>query len=518
MKVIHLQVEQTRQSASRMQRSAVELSESCDALHRARRRLAGSWTGGGARHFDREFRSCLNQLEGQIEELDRLVMRMQREIDQWEAEDNNGLATLPGGFTFFSKQDRLQYGLALGWHIITGNVIGGIYTLFQIGQHWITDNQQQINDVILRSDETIDTYLRTLLGVQDKDATHKMRLSIDGEFTIPGAEVGVPGSFVLGKGKEFELIRNPDGTYTLYLEDNSKYGLEHDFTPNARLKFGSQEYKMGATAEAEAGTSPISFAAFTFDPQKPGDLTKMAALIGSVGISLPGALSMLPSVPAGPALYLLRDNLTEVGFAAKNSGEAELSGNALVKLAGVDLKGHVKQGGSMVKEDGKWKVTSDVEMGTDIKWQFLANRGGGEGDVKLQSIVDLETGQASSVVTVTLKGEKGAGLDPSVLKSYLPDGKSTLSMNVEVNQVNEVQITYRLDQSAETVRDMINGPDGFSIDHLLKNSSIEVKAGQGASATTGLGGEIAIGGGQELGFDLGGELTRSSQKTIYTYP
>ena len=313
MTKIHMQVEQTRQAANRIQRSTIELADRCETLHAARRRLSGSWRGGGSNHFDRDFRNCLRDLEDRIDDLDQLAVKMQREIDQWETEDNDGLASLPAGFTFFSKEQRLQYGLQFGWHLISGNVIGGIYTLYQVGQHWVTDNQEQINQVIRRSDESIDNYLRGLLGGGD-GTTEKMRFSMDGEFTIPGAEVGVPGSFVLGKGKDFELIRNPDGTYTFYLEDSSKYGLEHDFTPNARTRIGGQEFKVGSTAEVGASVSPISYAAFTFDPKKQGDLTKMAALIGSVGISLPGALSMLPSTPAGPALYMLRDNLTEVGL------------------------------------------------------------------------------------------------------------------------------------------------------------------------------------------------------------
>ena len=81
----------------------------------------------------------------------------------------------------------------------------------------------------------------------------------------------------------------------------------------------------------------------------------------------------------------------------ETSAEAELSQNALVKLAGVDVEAHVKQGGSMIKEDGKWKVASNVEIGADIDGQVLGFRGGGERDVSLQSIVDVETGQASSL-------------------------------------------------------------------------------------------------------------------------
>lgn len=513
MNKIHMQVEQTRQSASRMQRSAMEMSESCDSLHAARRRLAGSWHGGGSRQFDRDFRNCLRDLENQIDDLDRLVTRMQREIDQWEAEDNDGLAKAPIQFNFPSKEKWRRYGLEMGWSLITGNVIGGISTLFRIGQGWVEDNQKQIDEVIIRSDETIDDYFRDLLGGEE-GSTERMRISMDGEFTIPGAEVSVPGSFILGGGKDYEIIRNPDGTYTFYLEDSTKIGLKHDFTPNARAKFGGKEYKVGTTAEVGASASPISYAAFTFDPKKKGDLTKMVALMGSIGVTLPGALGGLPAPSAGPALYLLKDNLTEFGTAVDCSVEGELSANALVKLAGVDAEEHLKPGSSMIKEDGKWKRVSEIEAGGKFNSDLFSQHKGVEEDYKIQSITDVETGETSYVITRTIKIEEGAVFDQASALKELTGG----NIGAEINQVNEIQVTYRLDPTVEEAKNLINGSDEFSNDRLLEKASKEVRISQGTAKGMEAGGNVNVGVGQEIGVDGGLEVTRSSQQTIYTYP
>lgn len=512
MTKIHMQVEQTRQSASRMQRSALELSESCDVLHRARRRLAGSWSGGDSRHFDRDLRNCLNQLENHIEDLDRLFIRMQREIDQWEAEDNDGLDRLPINFKPPSIGDIIDTGIKVGISIIIGDIVGGINTIVRAGGKWIEDNVEEINEVINRSDEAIDDYLKNLIGGRD-GTTESIRISGDVEFTIPGAEVGVPGSFVVGGGKDYDLIRNPDGTYTVRLIESGTVGLKHDFTPNAEIRVGDFEGKFGPSAEVGAYISPISTVGFTFDPEKTGDMTKMIALLGSIGATLPGALSGMPLPTAGPPLYLLKDNLSEIGMSTEGAVEGEISANALIKLAGADAEAHAKSGSTLIKENGKWKSVSEVEVGGEINADLLSKHEGLEQNINIKSVTDLETGQSTSVVTVTLKAEQGAGLDKSVVKAFTGQ-----DVAFEVNEVGEIEISYTLDQPAETVKDMIIGPDGPSIDPLLKNSSIDVSTSQGVSAGTGAGGNINAGAGQEIGVSGDVGLSRSSKRTYHVYP
>jgi hypothetical protein len=125
--------------------------------------------------------------------------------------------------------------------------------------------------------------------------------------TIPGAVVGSAGSGKLVGATDASLTRNADGTYTLTMHAEAGAGVEADAAvAKGKVQFGN--YKIGAGVDSGAevvGKGEVEVS-FDFDPKRPGDMTKLVAFTGSLGLTtVPGGQALV-----GPALYTMKDNIS----------------------------------------------------------------------------------------------------------------------------------------------------------------------------------------------------------------
>ncbi len=89
MTTLHMETELTRDLANRLNRTALNMDAKESTVRSARNRLSSAWQGGGAEDFRSDLDNWIRSFELQVSELQRLSLRVAREVDEWEHADNN---------------------------------------------------------------------------------------------------------------------------------------------------------------------------------------------------------------------------------------------------------------------------------------------------------------------------------------------------------------------------------------------------------------------------------------------
>lgn len=137
MPTIHMDVEISRQLARTLDQQAYEIMLKVEDLQKFTQKLANSWyCGKKSANFLSELNRCIVQLETKNNELTKLVIRVNREIDEWIDIDSSGQRSIKGIsdsiFNFTSSLYSLytlravikEYTLNETWDFLIGTQTG----------------------------------------------------------------------------------------------------------------------------------------------------------------------------------------------------------------------------------------------------------------------------------------------------------------------------------------------------------------------------------------------------------
>lgn len=362
-------------------------------------------------------------------------------------------------------------------------------------------------------DSTADAYLQSLLPQAAPGSKETIRFQLSGDVTIPGMAIGLPtGSPELMVERGAAIARDEDGNYIFTIGDMGGLGLQFDLLPDAdvALSSGQNKLKEGLDMDASASVAlkAASEVAFKFNPNTPGDMTKMMAFMGAIGLTT----AVLPQVPTTVAtpLYLMKDNLDHIKVGVTAEGKATMDASALVKLAGVEGKVSGEGGLSMKKNDqGEWEQSTYIAAGLGVEGQILPVTG--DVDVKgtIEQVNNLTTGEQRVNVIVDFQGKVGM----KDVNDFLP-----VTPSVSAESYQNLQVKYTLHEPLETVQQSFidsvkNG--GLDIQAIREQSTIEVTTTTGQEVSLGGGLKSSAGGGQSAGVHVEGTITRESEQVIF---
>jgi hypothetical protein len=370
-----------------------------------------------------------------------------------------------------------------------------------------------VDRMITTTDPLVNQMLTTLLPKPPKDTTESMAFKLKGDVTLPGIEVGVPGSFKIPAGSTITVTRDDKGFYTLTIEQAGGVGLREDLiSAEGGLHVGDKKYKVGPDIGVEATAEINGSMSYRFDPNERGDMTKMALLLSRTGAPLP--LAGLESL-AIPALFNVSANLQSFKAGTKASASGNVDIYAIKPVAGAELKIEAGNGMSFEKtEDGNVRVSQYVSLAADGKVSVLDKIDRGvRAETTLEQIVDTQ-GKESTRVTVEVSTEKGAELTIDKLEKYIP--KTALEkIKIKGNEEHSITVEYTLDHPAETVKQtLLSARDGLNLQPLLADA--EIKVSTTSKVSLGLGAETKVGGvSQSVGLNGDVEVVRSNERTVF---
>jgi hypothetical protein len=102
MSVIHMETENVREAARRIDLVVAELYYKPGSLKNTASELQGAWEGGQASRFARDIRRQADLLQREVVNLQRLAAQARREVDEWEQADGSASfdVYLPGTAAF----------------------------------------------------------------------------------------------------------------------------------------------------------------------------------------------------------------------------------------------------------------------------------------------------------------------------------------------------------------------------------------------------------------------------------
>ena len=548
--IIRADTDQLRAVARQMRTTADEIMSGASAMHQAMGALDATWSGsardrGMARwgEITPKYPPAVERLIHFANELEALAQRLDDAAAVFGA-GGTGVVVTPtmNPLSLDQIRDALlkQFGelgnlvlrliTAFGsllqdpshlWDLLKD--LGALASLFspsEISQLW--NNRDHLFDILGNMtkyfDPVIDQYFSSLLPQSMPNSIETLRFHLGGDVTIPGAEVGIPGSPEVLAAREAAITRNKDGSYTLTLTDEGGVGLKEK-TPDAKGHIGDINGGFAPSAEAEIAIKAKSEVQYRFDPKVPGDMTKMATFMGALGVTS----ALLPNIPitVSPTLAALKDNLQSVKFGVTGEGKASADFSPLIKLAGVEGSISAEGGGSLTKspETGHWESSSYVEVAGGANVQVLTLQGGLEGKVTLQSITDMETGQQSAKVSVEIKAEAGNSLSLKDIKDFIP--KNSLGVNIKSDSYGKITVEYTIDKPVESVQQTLTSSmekGHLDLKPIIDNSTVQVKGTVGTEQSFSVGGEVTPVASQTIGINAEGTMTRESEVTMYRTP
>lgn len=96
MTTLHLLPSSGHQTAASLKQNALAMLDEAQLLRRAIQNLSMSWQGGGQEEFSAQAGALLRKLESQVETLQVLAERLEREVTEWEETDRRGAAAFRG--------------------------------------------------------------------------------------------------------------------------------------------------------------------------------------------------------------------------------------------------------------------------------------------------------------------------------------------------------------------------------------------------------------------------------------
>jgi WXG100 family type VII secretion target len=309
------------------------------------------------------------------------------------------------------------------------------------------------------------------------------------------------------------ITRNPqpDGSYTYTLTIADKPGAS----------ISAFDGILGVSKASANATS------FTFDPDKPGDMTRMLAIMGMGSVPAPWAAYLSIISPETPFLFqelisrqvqdglpAYAENLTgiKVSDDIKGSLSAEQK-EYLMNIAGVDASAQLgrSQEVRLNPSNNHWEQVSKYELSAELQQQFLMDKEGLHGNASLSIVRDLTDDSQKTHLTIEKISEDGDGVSVSDLKKYLPDAQLN-ALSVDSSTRDKVIIQYTFDQPLEDVRHIVLPEDGqLSFENLRNQATVDMKEIQVERESVGF--ENTFGKDNNMGINAGYQRERIISST-----
>jgi len=519
MTTIHMETEKVRAVGKKLDTDGAQMLSSLHQTQSAASRLNFAWHGGTAEDFNHDLNRLIKKIENQIMVLQTLSVRVCREVDEWLAADRFETSQLRGGKSWlhntFSLDDSSDWlsPFRIGKFILSGigfAILDGAHAMFGVARdqfnRQIALGKDAVNRAIQYSDELLDDGFTGLLGNPQNGNSESITLEIKGDVSIPGIEVGVPGSFKLESAREVTITKE-NGKYKLVLSNGGGAGMEEPLLPGGegKLKIGRRTYEVGIDGTAEALAKGEVEVTYEFDPNKPGDMTKMAAFMYGIGIMDSPAAPLV-----APTLVALKDNLSGIKIGAGVEGSAKVDASVLTKLAGVKSESQAMMGGELRRDGGgHWESVQQTEIKLDSEASLLTNELGGELTAKYETITHPDGSQSVKVI-VDIKTEVGKEFALKNLEKIAPPLKD---IGLSGDKYQSVKMEFTVDAPVETARKMIEGP-GINWKELSDNSDLVIYEKTGREMGLGASGKVQVPT-QKIGVGAEVNVERESSHEIY---
>jgi WXG100 family type VII secretion target len=399
---------------------------------------------------------------------------------------------------------------------VTGDFLQGVRNLFHTGMDIVADIAGAGMHLIQVSDQAITGFLYNFLNPDGASASKKLfTIKLEKEIILPAGLVDLPFSVKGVQIQEASLSFDPKtGLFALKLTGEGAGGIYEDLTPGAELHVGESVKSPKFDASAEGLIKTGGEFTFTFDPRKPGEMTKMATFATAVGASaVLGNLGgpFTSDLMVSPTMAAMQANLTDFKVNLDSDAAVKLGGSASF-LAGFEGKGDFGSQGSLEWHSANPNITefhSGYELSGEVKANFLTSGGGVNGSVKLDNILRSD-GTSASVLEVTVRADQNGQFNFGKL---LPEGAILDKIKPTSGVYNEVKIAYTLNQPYESVAGAIRSGD---IHQIVDHAGIVVTGTNGDQTKFAVGGSVTIPS-QTIKGEASVQVGRSSEEIIYEY-
>ena len=511
MTLLHMESDEVRRAADQFYHFTTEIDENLGRLRRSLARLESTWRSPSADSFNARFESALGRAGALSADGAALARRLSAEVVEWEqaAALLGGGASIteivpapPGGDTG-RHDDGNEYAW---WHpanlysVLTGFGIATVYS----GADYLSD---RLSEAVRINDGSINKALSYLLRSDSPGSNESVHFRTEKDVTF--TSVKIKG------GSEVQLVRLADGRYELVVSSSASAGAHVSAGAEGELKLGKREFGGSASVEGEVLRGLAGEMVYEFDPNEPGDMTKLALFLAGLGTTqLPG-LSAVPGLPTGMALPAISgmENLKKVEFAGSTEGSAEFSVGAFVELIGGEVGAEVGNAAAVERnENGQWEVISGANLKVSGGFDSLIKDIAREGEVTGEHIYNPATGEEHTRVTIDLKAEEGQGLNLSELGKLIP--KADLQkIALDLDRYEQIVIEYEIDGNMGEIGGELIRDHGIAPGSALDQAKITIRAIQGTDTGAGISGQA--GAGVTVGVGVDYEVGRATER-VYT--
>jgi hypothetical protein len=499
--------------ADYLNRAANEIIDTAHDLRRSANRLNGKWHGGRSDQFLGRLSSAANAAANVAEDAVRLSRRVRAEVDEWQQVDAalNGrppITPLPpnppgdykGGDSDGNDDPWWYPGNLFG--VLTGLGMSAVHQ----GADFIAD---RYSEAVHANDSAINKALSYFLRSQSPGSNESVHFQTEGDVTIHSVKIK--------GGSDIELVRLANGKYEVVISGSIMGGGHGSGGAEGHANWREREY--GVSPPSVSGEVLGGYASemvFEFDPNDPGDMTRLSLFLAGLGAAqMPVLMGPLASSNA-MALPMVGglENLKKVEFAKQGEGSAEFGIAALVELVGAEVGGHFDEAAGLEKnEAGQWEVIGGATVKTTSSFNAGLASIGAEAGVTGEHIHNPHTGEDYTRVTIDVQAAEGGGLNLSELDGLISES-AYQKLAVDMNQYERVIIEYEIDGNVvEIGSELIN--DGEIVPgSALDQAKITMKMIQGEDFQVGAGGEV--GAGVAYGLEGNYEVGRSSEM-VYVY-
>lgn len=529
MTILHMDTEQVKAVAYQLQRMSNDVDYQATRLSNSARVLDGSWSGPSSRRFDRAIRASLSDLRALADAAAILGRRLSSEVDEWLEVDNT-LGTMPELHiqpivgppwdTVVRPAVEPDQWSPSRWPLfILPVVFPGFYPpgfLRDVGEgavdaggRVLSAAEARAEALIHRADLRIDRALSDLLQGAPNGSRESISFAIERDATFKSLKVL--------HGAEVEVARLADGTYQVVVSEGAMAGGRAVKGASGEISLGETDVSLSSKEGAEALAGLASEMTFSFDPNKPGDMTEMGIFLASLGGSgLTGAGGVVPSIPVSSIMPLdVADHLTSVELAVGSEGSAEFSVSKIVEIVGGEAK--LTQEGATGLErspSGEWQLITRATVGMEAESELLVMDTGAKAEFSYENIHGLESSSEHTRVTVDLTSEVGQSIKATELKDLIP-GLDDLALDRDEYQ--QVVIEYEFAEQLHHPDQVLVYEDGqFRPGPAYNDATITIRTIHGQSVETGISGEA--GAGVTIGAGFESEVGRESEMEYVITP
>ncbi len=512
MPLLHMDTDDVSSLADYLNRAANEIIDTAHDLRRSANRLNGKWHGGRSDQFLRRLSSAANAAENVAEDAARLSRHVRAEVNEWQQVDaalsgRPSITPIPpnppgdykGGDSDGNDDPWWYPGNLFG--VLTGLGMSAVHQ----GADFITD---RFSKAVQVNDSAINKALSYFLRPTTPGSNESVHFETEGDVTFESVKIK--------GGSDVELTRLANGKYEVTISNSLMGGLHGSAGAEGHVYWGGEEHS--ASTPSVGGEVLGGYAGelvFEFDPNDPGDMTRLSLFLAGLGASqMPGLATPVTLAGAAAIPMVGLENLKKVEFAKQTEASAEFSIAAFVEVLGADVGGHLDGSTGLEKnEAGKWEVVNGGAVKIESDIDTILGSISAEKEWSGEYVYNPQTGEDYTRFTVDVKAQEGEGLKLSDLDKLVPEA-AFQKLVLDNEKYDQVIFEYEIDGHIVEIGGELINDRGIAPGSALDQAKITMKVIQGEDYKVGAGGEV--GAGVAFGLEGSGEVGRSSEM-VYVY-